>query len=163
MHEISQLEFGDMDACEKALVAAIRRVADRSPLVGADCMSILVRNEAKGAIRIRYLPRFEYRHRLPTSLGDIFVPAAFSPWLVHPGFTQQPSVNIGGGWSEFCGVSVEIESPPVPRSPIALGIFHQRRPPDTFAPRPKDDSPPPPIPPLDLFASSPDAQSIALT
>ena len=94
------------DQAEDLLLQTIRRVSARRPVVGPDCMSILIPPPvgAEPMIRIRYLPTRRQEGRLVTANGsETRVQVAFSPWIISPRSIRAPAVFTNLSSSSGCG------------------------------------------------------------
>ncbi len=108
------------DQAEALLVTIIRRVAEKTPYVGRDCMSIVLLPPRYRVVRIRYLSP-----EPPTAIelgAGWRLPVAFSPWVIAAAGVWAPSVlsgthQIEAGW---CRVVLEA---PSPAGDIARGVF----------------------------------------
>jgi hypothetical protein len=87
-----------VDETEQLLVDTIRDVASQTPVVGVDCMSILLPPPSVGPARVRYLGTNEIAVQVVLPDGktqSIKPPTAFSPWIVGSMAVHAPSVFNG--------------------------------------------------------------------
>jgi hypothetical protein len=100
------------DAVEQELIDAIRLTANRNPLVGPDCMAILLPAPSFKRVRARYVPVLEQQATIQNDRGKVDVRAAFSPWIIGPGVVAPPAMIAGSGWHVGVGdLRVIFEAP----------------------------------------------------
>lgn len=114
------------NATEAAFVGAIRRVSEREPGVGSDCMSIVL-PPPPDPVRIRYLPLANPAVLNPEA--ESHSPVAYSPWIVGQRVISPPSVMTGDlGWKlQMGGMSVHFDSPQGGPQPTQFTQSRQRR------------------------------------
>jgi len=122
----------DARATEIAMVEAIRAAAEREqrPVIGADCMAILIPAPSPARIHVRYLPRLPAEAQVTGTTLDLIVPAAFSPFVVGPRFVGYPSVIVGTAFEFSLGHwQVSIGAPDLPPDvSIRAALSSQPRP-----------------------------------
>lgn len=122
------------DDAERALAKAIHEASLRTPLIGPNCMSILLPPPHLRQARIRYIgaPAFAQLISASDPARRLTFPAAFSPWVIGPGLIHAPSIISGGFTDNVGGFEVRLEAPepPVPGIRFAMGSL----------PRPSDPS-----------------------
>lgn len=118
---------------ERAMVAAIRKVAARTDVVGPHCMCVMFPPPWVGWAKIRYDSPSPETAQLVSKRAKIPIPIAFWPWVVTEGLTMAPSI-ISGGSSEMQVGSwlLQIDGTSEHRGPILNLQFTQER-----RPRPK--------------------------
>jgi hypothetical protein len=103
------------DEAEDAMVNCIRAVATNNPLVGPDCISVLLSPPRFGVARVRFIPA---RSSAWTAHG---AEVGYTPWILGPNLVLAPSVIRGKGWKvRLAGYDVRIESPPEDGHPKVL-------------------------------------------
>jgi hypothetical protein len=141
---IREIDRDDFDGAESALVEAVRSVAERSPLVGEDCMSIVIAPQ-RNPVRCRYLPARKERasstegvfkaepgapthspHGIP--LVPEGAPVGYSPLIVARRSVHMPAAMIGSFqlFTQEFGVVLEGPDPGVPQ----FAMRSQPRPPE---------------------------------
>ena len=113
---------------ERALVAAIRRVADRSPKVGADCMRVLIPPPEYRSVFVTFDSSLPVLANVRLASGSVTVPSVYSPWVVGPGLVLAPSL-LGGGSEVTVGVGsfeVKLKPPQSAGSASGRGVQFQR-------------------------------------
>lgn len=109
MHDIKTV-----DDAENILVDAIRSVACQHPVVGKDCMSVMIPPPAYRRARVRYIQHtertFSLMHSSPSRIAGSFS-ATFSPWVIGPGVLHAPSVMSGGGTIGGGRFEIKLEGP----------------------------------------------------
>ncbi|MGB6689892.1 MAG: hypothetical protein WBE76_18805 [Terracidiphilus sp.] len=100
---------------EDEVVKSIRDFASVNPLVGSNCMSVLIAPPHREAlVRVRF---FAEKVQLARNLGMESAPeeyeASFSPWIIGPSSTMAPQIVVGDGWSfELGPFRVELDGKP---------------------------------------------------
>lgn len=77
------------DDMENILAEAVIRASERTPVVGADLMSLVIRRDQ--LCRVRYI-----RNPKDNATNS----AAYSPWIIGPGIIVPPQVIRGGGFTQ---------------------------------------------------------------
>ena len=96
-----KLANNNSDEAEANLVFTIREVSKSNPLVGADCMSILLPPPPIAQqipARVRFIPKKEAIAKLYRKDKQHIVKVAYSPWLIGPQSFSSPSIISGKGW-----------------------------------------------------------------
>ncbi len=109
------------DDAERGFVQVMRQVAARTPVVGPDCMSILLPPPGAAPLRIRYIAD-------QTATPAHRTTAGFSPWIVGPHQVRAPSFIIGTFTFDFGPFTVRQEGPG-PVGDLLMTIGSQPRPP----------------------------------
>jgi hypothetical protein len=93
--ETVRAAIGDPDALEQAVVGAIRRVADREPQVGHDCMSVVISRAIDSGSPMQTRVRFfaQAQHTATHDSGDI--PINYAPWIIAAHESCSPSFLLG--------------------------------------------------------------------
>jgi hypothetical protein len=98
------VELGpDPDAAECHLVETMRAASRSSPVIGADCMSVML--SPKG-VRVRYCGR-----RATVADGRLATP---TPWIVTSGVVSAPQRVAEDGTTTLNGLPVEVDVPTHP-------------------------------------------------
>ena len=101
------------DEAESLMASFIGEVSSRLPVVGADCMSVLIPPPRFKTIRVSYIPRKTHTAELRGQDGkyvEPFVPT-FSPWVIGPGGMAAPSIMYGGHDVRLGKFAVRIQGP----------------------------------------------------
>jgi hypothetical protein len=120
----------DSAAAEAVMVDAIRAVSARRrrPVIGPDCMAVVIPPDAPPRVEVRYHPLVEARANILSSNQAEVVPAAFTPFVVGSHSVMYPSVIAGPGLSQQIGnFTVTFEAPELPPGTI-MAASSQRRP-----------------------------------
>lgn len=128
---------GSPETSTGTLVNAVRLAARKSPVVGPDCMCILIPPPSSGMVRVHYVPTTLAKARAPSceaSQREVVLPAAFSPWIVGPQVVMAPCVLIGEHRHRLGPFTVYLEGPEAPPgTAVGWGFRSQARPPPPVA------------------------------
>jgi hypothetical protein len=121
------------DDAERVMVEAIRRVSERLPCVGSNCMSILIPPPTLGWVRIRYIPvspaSLAIQSRYDGTVRAV-APAAFSPWVVSSGLVHAPSALTGQMTLQVDNFNIYLEAPEPGGGSLIGAIGSIERPPE---------------------------------
>jgi len=99
----------DTDAAEALLVDTMTSGARESRVVGADCLSVLIKD---ARVRVRY-------HGTRPPVGPAGTPGTPTPWIVSPLGIHAPTVTVSGG-VRIGGLHVEVDAPPLDHESFVL-------------------------------------------
>lgn len=122
---VDSLTGKSVDETQDALVNAIRKVSHRVPVVGADCMSILLFPPSVGQAHVNYVPVNPATANLSNKSSFIQLAVAFSPWIIGPTVVTAPSIMNGETQIGLGYYRVYLHAPPHPHIGI---MFSQERP-----------------------------------
>jgi len=97
---------------ESALVTQIRQISATTPIVGPDCMSVVMPRPGRAPIRVKYFPVHQSAADLVGVKWRARLPVAFSPWILAPAACHAPSMVNGNTSSCFGGIEISMSGPP---------------------------------------------------
>lgn len=101
-------------------VNGIRRVSNRTSVVGPDCMSVFIHPPGLGRVDITYFPRQDWQMELGAAgskANTTWTPAIFSPWVIGRGALQGPMAQSGGWTLQLDQFAVYMDGPKVKEKP----------------------------------------------
>jgi hypothetical protein len=127
---INKIGFTQADESERAMVAEMRKVTDRTNVVGRHCMCVMLPPPEIGWARIRYdSPTVEMGY-LVSKRETLPFPAAFTPWILAEHLTMAPSIMSGGKFETQIGPwLLQIEGTRREQGHLQALQFSQQRPP----------------------------------
>ncbi len=116
---------------QRLLVDAVRLAAQRSPVVGPDCMCVLIPPPGARAVHATYVSPRQARAVLTGWDKPLEFPATFTPWIVGPHVVVAPRIVVGS-WAQRLGpFTVFMRGPDIPPGTGLRGASGgQPRPPD---------------------------------
>lgn len=112
---VDQLANKNFNEAEENLVNAIREISKSNPLVGGDCMSILLPppNVAQNSpVRVKFIPINGGKAILHSNTRQTIINVAYTPWLIGPGSFSSPSIISGKGIEiGLCYYKVTFDAP----------------------------------------------------
>ena len=126
------LEDKRSDEAEAVMVNCIRDAAETLPVVGRDCISIVLLPPPTARGRVRYMPATRSEAILTSKTERTRLPAAFSPWLVGPNSVWAPSIMGGTCHARLGFYEIAMEGPELPGPGVLgyMGGLHRPNPDD---------------------------------